>query len=66
MVYYINVKTKKNNNFTFETFKIVLVNFQVENKLGQAWYFQKTFLLADISVELILRMFFLIFNNANI
>lgn len=45
---------------------MVLVSFQVENKLGKALVFQKTFLLAEISMEVVLKIFFLTFNNANI
>ena len=47
-------------------FGMVLASFQVENKLGQTRYFQKTFLLADISMEVVLGMPFLTLSNANI
>ena len=45
---------------------MVLANFQMEDKLGRARFFQKTFLLADISVEVVLEMPFLTLSNADI
>ena len=44
---------------TLKTFGMVLVSFQVENKLGRARFFQETFLVADTSAEVILGMPFL-------
>ena len=38
----------------------------MKDKLGRARFFQKTFLLADISVEVVLGTFFLTFSNTNI
>lgn len=45
---------------------MVLASFQVEDKLGRARFFQEIFLLADISVEMVLGMPFLTVNNADI
>ena len=45
---------------------MVIANFQVEDKLGRAWFFQESFLLAETSTEVILEMFFFTFNNADI
>ena len=61
-----NVGAQKINGFTFETFEMVLASFQVEDKLGRPWFFQKTFLLADLSVRVVLGMPFLTFSNTNI
>ena len=38
---------------------------RVEDKLGKARFFQETFLLADISVEVVLEMSFLTLSNAD-
>ena len=38
----------------------------MEDKLGRARFFQETFLLANISVEVVLDMLFLTFSNANV
>ena len=61
-----NFGAQKIDGSTFKTFEIVLASFQIEDTLGRARFFQKTFLLADISVEVVLRMFFLTFSNADI
>ena len=45
---------------------MVLASFQVEDKLKKARFFQKTFLLADLSIEIFLGMPFLTLSNANI
>lgn len=47
-------------------FGIILASFQVDDKLRKSRFFQKTFLIANISVEMVLGILFLIYNNANI
>ena len=61
-----DIGAQKIDGSTFETFGIVLANFQVEDKLGRAWFFQETFLLADISMEVVLGMPFLTLSNADV
>ena len=45
---------------------MVLASFQVEDKLESARFFQETFLLANISAEVVLDMLFLTLSNADI
>lgn len=45
---------------------MVLANFQFDNKLGRSRFFQKTFLVANTSVKVVLVMAFLTFNNENV
>ena len=66
LVHHTNVGAQKIDGSTFGTFGMVLASFQVEDKLGKAWVFQEMFLLADISVEMVLGMPFLTLSNANI
>lgn len=61
-----NVEAQKINGSTLDIFKIVLANFRIEDKLGHAQYFRKTFLLANNSIEVILRRPFLTLNNADV
>lgn len=61
-----NIKAQIIDGYIFETFEMVLASFQVKDKLKRVWFFQKSFLLADISVEVILGIFFLIFSNIDI
>lgn len=65
-IYHINVKTSKIDGSILQTFKMVLASFQIEDKFGQARFFQELFLLANINVEMILGIFFLTFSNAKI
>ena len=61
-----NIRAQKIDGFTLKTFGIVLASFQVEDKLGRARFFQKTFLLANINTEVVLDMSFLTLSNADI
>ena len=45
---------------------MVLANFRMEDKLGRTRFFQETFLLADISAEVVLGMPFLTLSNADV
>ena len=45
---------------------MVIANLQVIDKLARAQFFQKTFLLTDSSIEVVLRIAFLTFSNTNI
>ena len=45
---------------------MVIAGFQILDKLGRACFFQETFLLAVISIEVVFKIFFLTFSNANI
>lgn len=65
-VCHTNVKAKKIYSSTLKTFKTVLASFYLEDKLDQARFFWKIFLLANISVEILLEMSFLTFNKAEV
>lgn len=65
-VRFTNIKASKINNSTFEKFEIILATFRVEDKFNRPRFFQKSFLLLDTSIKVVLRMFFLTFSKANI
>ena len=65
-VHRIDIRAQKIDGSTLETFGMVLASFQVEDKLGKIRFFQETFLLADISTEVVLGMPFLILSNVNV
>ena len=65
-VYRTNIRAQKVDDFTLEIFGMVLASFQVEDKLEKARFFQETFLLTDISAEVVLGMSFLILSNADV
>ena len=59
-VFFIAVKTQKIDTSFFQTFNMVIASFQVLNKLGKAYFQQKTFLLTDIRIEVFFEKLFLI------
>ena len=50
---------------TFETFGIIIADFEIEDKGGKPKFFQKTFLVVDTKFEVILEMLFLKISNAD-
>ena len=62
----IDIGAQKIDGSIFETFGMILADFQVEDKLGRARFFQETFLLANISAEVVLVMPFLTLSNADV
>ena len=62
----IEINAQKIDRFYLDTFEIVIVDCPMKNKLKRIQFFQETFLLANISLEVVLRISFLIFSKANI
>ena len=48
------------------TYEIVFASFQEVDKLDRLHFFQKTFLLADTSIKIVLKLSFLTLSNATI
>lgn len=61
-----DVSAQKIDGSILETFEMVITSFQVEGKLKKACFFQETFLVANTSMKIVLKMFFLAFSNANV
>ena len=62
----IDIGAQKIDGSTLDTFEMVLTSFQVEDKLKKTRFFQETFLLADISTEMVLGIPFLTLSNADV
>ena len=62
----INVNAEKIDRSYLDIFGMVIIDLLVKNKLGRAQFFRKTFLLANIGLELVLKMLFLILSRADI
>ena len=62
----IDVGAQKIDGSSLATYGIVIAAFQVVDKLGCSWFFQETFLLANISMEVVLGMPFLTLSNADV
>lgn len=65
-VCYTNIGVEKIDGSIFETFRIVIASFQVKDSIKKAYFFQKTFLLTDNNMKIILKMSFFILSNADI
>lgn len=61
-----NIGVQKANIFIFKIFEIVFNTFQVKNKLGKIQFFQKTILLLNTGVKIIIKILFLTFSYTNI
>ena len=61
-----NIRAQKVNGSSLETYGMVIVAFQIKNKLGRARFFQETFLLTNTNMNLVLRMPFFTFSNESI
>lgn len=60
-----DIEAQKIDGSTLVTDGMVLAGFSVPNKLGKVWFFEETFMLADISMEVVLEMPFLTFYNTD-
>ena len=61
-----DIGAQKIDGSIFNTFEIVLADFQVEDKLGRTRFFQETFLVANTTSEVILGMPFLTLSNVDV
>ena len=61
-----NVVAQKIDGSALEIFRMVIADFQVEDKGGRSKFFQKRFLVADTKFEVVLRMPFLKISNTDI
>ncbi len=62
----INVGAQKIDGTTLETYGMVVSTFSVLDKDGRERFFEKSFLLADVSPDIVLRMPFLTISNADV
>ena len=61
-----DISVQEIDGSSLATYGMVIAVFQVVDKLGRSRFFQKTFLLADISMEVVLGMLFLTLSNPNV
>ena len=62
----IDVGIQKINGSYLDSFGIVIADCSVKDKLRRVRFFQEIFLLANISLEMVLRMLFLTLSKADI
>ena len=61
-----NVGAQKIDCSALEIFRMVIADFQVEDKGGRPGFFQETFLVTDTKFEVVLGIPFLKINNADV
>lgn len=61
-----NVGAQKIDVSILDTYKMVITNFYVQDKLKKALFFQETFFVADSNAKFVFRMLFLTFSKVNI
>ena len=61
-----NIGAQKINKTILETYEIVVFNFFVLDKNDRERFFEKSFLLAEVKLDVVLEMLFLTMNNADI
>ena len=62
----IDISAQKIDGSHMDTFGMVIVDCSVKDKLGTVRFFSKTFLLANIGLEVVLVMLFLTLSKADI
>ena len=61
-----DVKVQKINNTILDTFEIMVTAFAMTDKANRVRFFEKIFLVANVSPKVVFGMSFLIFNSADI
>lgn len=62
----INVNVQKIDGLVLETYEMTLTSFLLQDSQEKVWFFEKTFSLTNIRIEVVLGMPFLTFNNRDI
>lgn len=65
-VWRIEIGAQKNDGSSPKTFEIVRASFSIDNKSIRSSFFEETFLIANININIVLIMFFLILSNLQI
>ena len=61
-----DTRTQKIDSSILDIFGMVLADFQVKDKLNKIWFFQETFLVVNIMLEVIIGIAFLTLRNVDI
>ena len=61
-----NIEVQKIDGTILKTYQIVVFTFFVSNKDSKKRFFEDNFLLANVKLDVMLRISFLVMNNTNI
>lgn len=62
----INNSTQKLHGLPPEIYDIASASFLLYNNLGKIWFFEETFLVADINIKVVLKMPFIALGNIDV
>ena len=62
----IDVEAQKIDGTTLDTYEMVVAAFLLEDKANRIKFFEETFLVANISPEVVFEMFFLTLSDADV
>lgn len=60
------VVAQKTNEYKLEIFRIIIISVLMKDKSKRLWFLKEPFLLANININIALRMSFFILNNVKI
>lgn len=61
-----NIRTKKIDSIMLDTYEMVVTVLSMTDKINQVKFFEKNFLVANVSLEIVFKMLFLTLSGANI
>ena len=61
-----DIRAQKIDGTTLDTFGIIVAAFLVTDKTNQVRFFEKTFLVANVSPKVVFKMFFLTLSDADV
>ena len=61
-----NVGAQKIDGTTLETYRMVVLVFSVTDEANRIWFFEQTFLVTTVSLDVVLGMSFLTLSGADI
>lgn len=65
-IWQTKISAQKIIKLSLKTFGIVITSFLINDKAKRSQYFEKTLLLANISIDVVLGILFLTLNNTKI
>ena len=65
-IWLTSIGAQKIDSLALKTYSMVIAGFSIQDKTSKIRFFEKIFLSADTSMEVILRMSFLALSNADI
>ena len=62
----INIIAQKIDGTTFKIYKMIVAVFLIINQVNRVKFFEETFLIANISLDIVCEMLFLTLSSANV